>query len=355
MDGMRHGAPLLQEALIHDFEYNGFGGQSIIGVGGLGTGKTSLFLQMLQRVSHLDSDKFSKTDYLAFYKKRAKKEQQLLKNNYDPKEIPGMLPKLPCKEVPETVVYSGRNFDYWHNFLERRAWPGLTPKPLVLHLPEGEEFHFLVPFDDGVKDLIVDGIVRTYSSTHELIKNLQEGGINVWYPPSEYEVPRFILKSVKVSEKDIKSATRPNWMNFELVYELMNYGYRKHVTWYYDEIHDLLPPHAAGVEWWLIDWFVRKAEAELRRCHLSAWSTTHGCNLVDGRHMERAQWYIWTGRASPNKRYSIVTAGAVRRCCIGECIIEWKGEEFGKFFFEKLPYQLPKMRIIQGDIGKINL
>ena len=37
MDGMRHGAPLLQEALIHDFEYNGFGGQSIIGVGGLGT------------------------------------------------------------------------------------------------------------------------------------------------------------------------------------------------------------------------------------------------------------------------------------------------------------------------------
>lgn len=119
--GMIDGSPLMTECVIHDSEEAGFGGQSIMTVGDMGTGKTTLMLRILQRVSHLDSQSISKTEYLAVHKLRIKKEQNLLESGrqYSKAELNSLLPQMSCKEIPETVLYSGREFDYWHNFLEK--------------------------------------------------------------------------------------------------------------------------------------------------------------------------------------------------------------------------------------------
>lgn len=358
--GMLDGSPLMTECVIHDSEEVGFGGQSIMTVGDMGTGKTTLMMRILQRVSHLDSQSVSKAEYLAVHKLRIKKEQALLESgrHYTRAELNDQLPKLPCKEVPETILYTGREFDYWHNFLERNIWGEFkTPKPVLLHLPKGEEFHFIVPFQGKLRDLNTEGIHKEYRDVKDLLGNLQEGAINVWYPPAEFYFSSDILEDsdIKKAGERIEGAVNPAWMNFDLIYHCMQYRYHKFITWFADEIHSILPGSSADLEWHVLDWFSRKVDPELRRCHVSSIGTTHSCSLVDSRHMQRAQWYIWTGGAVPNKKYSSVVAGAALKGYAGHCIIERKGVKFGQFDYERLHGQLPKIRVIRGGLEKANI
>lgn len=358
--GMIDGSPLMTECVIHDSEEAGFGGQSIMTVGDMGTGKTTLMLRILQRVSHLDSQSISKTEYLAVHKLRIKKEQNLLESGrqYSKAELNSLLPQMPCKEIPETVLYSGREFDYWHNFLEKNIWSEFkNPKPLLLHLPKGEEFHFIVPFQGKLKDLNTEGICKEYQDTKELLGNLQEGAINVWYPPSKYSFSDDILEEPEIRKAGERATgnLNPKLMNFDLIYHCMQYRYQKHLTWFADEIHSIIPGTASDLEWHVLDWFSRSIDPELRRCHISSIGTTHSCSLVDARHMQRATWYIWTGGAAPNKKYSRVLDGAALKCYAGHCIIERKGVKFGQFDYDRLHGQLPKIRVIRGGLEKANI
>lgn len=357
MPGVQDGSHLIAEAVVHDFEESGFGGQGILAIGGRGTGKTTLCLQLMQRDSYLESDRVSKADYMAVYQKRKQKEARMLSEGYPLKDIAEALPKFPCKELPETVLYSGREYDYWHNFLEKDIWSHYeNPKPVRIHLPQGEEFHFIVEFGDGLRDLILDGVVKTYSDSRKLIANLLEGGINVFYPPKDFTFCPEIMENFtrrNISEKSL-ATKQLNWMNFELVYMLMQYRYKKHTTWFADEVHSLLPSMARDFEWHVIDWFSREVDPELRRCHISSFGSSHKCTNIDSRHMNIAEWYIWTGGANPDRRYSRVKY-ATNRCHAGRCIIERKGWRFGLFDYDRLGGQLPKIRAVRGGLDKIHL
>lgn len=356
--GIIDGTPLLTEAVLHDYEESGFGGQGILAIGGRGTGKTTLCLQLIQRDAYLESDRISKNEYMDIYWRRQRKEAKMLADGYHPKDIPDALPKFPCREIPETVVYSGREYDYWHNFLERDIWSHYeNPKPVRLHLPQGEEYHFVVEFADGLRDLILDGVVKPYSDTRQLIANLLEGGINIFYPPKDFSFCPEIMENFKtrnLSEKSL-STRHLNWMNFELVYMLMQYRYKRHTTWFTDEVHGLLPSMARDMEWHVIDWFAREVDPELRRCHISSFGSSHKCTNIDSRHMNIAEWYLWTGGSAPDKRYSMLKPGTVSRCSAGRCIIERKGWKFGIFDYDRLNGQLPKIRAVRGGLDKINL
>lgn len=357
---MYDGSPLMTNCVIHDHEDAGFGAQSIMTIGDMGTGKTTLMQRILQRVTHLDSANVSKNDYLSFFKSRQRKERRLLdEGGLTLRQIGERLPKLPCKEVPETVIYSAREFDYWHNFLEKRIWQNEfpEPKPVYLHLPRGEEFHFIVPFAGSLKDMDISGFSATYKDSKELISHIKEGAINVFYPPAEYYFPSDILEEseIKKGGSDIEGSVNPKWLNFDLLYHCMQYRYQKFVTFFVDEIHSLIPGVSAGLEWHVLDWFSRYIDPELRRCHISLMGTTHSCTLVDPRHLQRATWFVWTGGAVPHKKYSIVTAPAALRCNAGRCIIERKGAEFGEFYYDRLTGQLPKLRAIRGGLDKASI
>lgn len=356
---MIDGSPYMTDCVIHDHEFSGFGAQSVMCIGDMGTGKTTLMQRILQRVSYLSSKTISKNDYLAAFAYRQKREKQLLDTgNYTHTEIGEKLPKMPCNEIPETVLYTGREFDYWHNFLEKRLWTGFeNPKPLCIHLPKGEEFHFVVPFGDSLKDMETSGFSKEYKDTKDLLRNIKEGAINVWYPPSEYYFSDEMLEEseIKKAGKQIYDAVNPKWMNFDLIYRCMQYRYQKHITCFIDEIHSLLPGVSADLEWHVLDWFARYVDPELRRCHISLLGTSHSCTLVDPRHMQRATWYIWTGGAPPAKKYSIVTPKAALSCKAGRCIIERKGLKFGLFNYDRLSGQLPKLRAIRGGLDKAEL
>lgn len=356
--GIIDGSSLLAESLIHDFEEIGFGGQGLMGIGGRGTGKTTYMQRHIQRVSHLDSDRVSKTEYMDVYYRRKRKEAKMLSAGYAPEDIPDALPKFPCKEVPETVVYYGREFDYWHNFLETRIWEEYpNPKPVRIHLPQGEEFHFVVQFGDGLRDLILDGRVKPYSDTRGLIKNLLEGGINVFYPPKDFSFEPEIMENFcrrNLSDKSIETK-QLNWLNFELIYYLMQYRFKKHTSWFCDEVHSLIPSTARDMEWHVLDWFGREVDPELRRCHISSIGNTHRCTNVDRKHMNIQEWFVWTGGAEPDRSYSMVRRPAVARCGAGRCILEKKGWKFGMVDYEKLNGQLPKIRVVRGGIDKIQL
>lgn len=358
--GIIDGSNMVAEMFVHDFEDTGFGAQGVIGIGGRGTGKTTFALRGLQRASHLESDRVTKADYMAIYHRRKRKEAKMLQQGYHPKDIPELLPKFPCKEVPETVLYSGRAYDYWHNFLEKNIWQDdfETPKPVRLHLPQGEEFHFVVEFADGLKDLILDGIVSTYSDSKSLIKNIKEGAINVFYPPHNFSFSPEIMENFKrrnLADKTL-DVKHNNWLNFELVYYLMQYRFKRHITWYVDEVHSLIPSMARDFEWHVMDWFSREIDPELRRCHISSFGNAHKCTNVDSRHMNIAEWYVWTGGAQPDKRYSMIKSQAtVARCRAGRCIVERKGFGFGIFDYDRLEGQLPKIRVVNGDLKQIKL
>lgn len=356
--GIISGAPLVAEAIIHDYEDTGFGAQGILAVGARGTGKTTLLERCLQRSSYLEDDRISKSDYLDIYWKRQNKEAKMLQQGYDPKDIPDALPKFPCREIPETVLYAGREFDYWHNFLERPIWEEFeNPKPVRILLPQGEEFHFVVGFADGLRDLILDGIVCEYSDSRDLIRKLKEGAINVWYPPKDYTFPTEIMENFKqrnLSEKSLM-VKHSNWMNFDLLYQLMHYRYKKHISWFVDEVHGLIPSMARDTEWHVIDWFSREIDPELRRCHISSFGSTHKSTNIDSRHMNIQEWYLWTGGSNPDKRYSRVVPAAVQNCKAGRCIIEKKGFKFGLYDYDRLEGQLPKIRTVRGGLDEISL
>ena len=215
----------------------------------------------------------------------------------------------------------------------------------------------MVEFADGLRDLILDGVVRTYSDTRQLIANLLEGGINIFYPPKDFAFCPEIMENFKtrnLSEKSL-STRHLNWMNFELVYMLMQYRYKRHTTWFTDEVHGLLPSMARDMEWHVIDWFAREVDPELRRCHISSFGSSHKCTNIDSRHMNIAEWYLWTGGSAPDKRYSMLKQGTVSRCSAGRCIIERKGWKFGIFDYDRLNGQLPKIRAVRGGLDKINL
>ena len=347
---VREGSALMQEAVIHDYENAGYGGQSILSIGGMGTGKTTLNLEMIQRVTHLDSPFISKKDYLKAYEERLIIEAKYLKRHYSPEHIADLLPKLPCDEVPETVLYSGREFDYWHVFLNRESWPNFKPKPVRLHLPAGEDFHFRVPFgENDIREMRVDDIVTYYKDSRQLIKHILEGGINVWYPPMDYPTPDNILDDMDLTKftGQKKLFMRPAWMNFELIYTLMKYGYQKHITYFIDEIHEVLPANPSGIHWNLCEWYSRKVSTELRRCHVSLFGTCHGLEMVDYRLPERTYWYIWTGMAFPKPKYSRVYSGVVQNLTTGTCVIERRKVQFGIHCYDRIPNQSPKMTVIR--------
>lgn len=147
-----------------------------------------------------------------------------------------------------------------------------------------------------------------------------------------------------------------NWQNFELLYYLMQYHSKKHVTWFCDEVHSLIPSMTRDFEWHVTNWFSKTIDPELRRCHISSIGAAHRCTNVDSRHMNIAEWYIWTGGAQPDKRYSMIKSpSTVQNCHAGRCIVERKGFGFGFFDYDRLVGQLPKISVVQGDINKIKL
>ena len=72
--GIISGAPLIAEAIIHDWEETGFGAQGMLALGNRGTGKTTIMQRMLQRSSYLESSHISKTEYLETYWRRQRRE-----------------------------------------------------------------------------------------------------------------------------------------------------------------------------------------------------------------------------------------------------------------------------------------
>lgn len=350
---MMEGNSLLQQMVITDYENVGIGSETILAVGAMGTGKTTLGLKIIQRMTYLESKRISKNDYIEAYNDRVQYEEELIKRHYSKEEILAKLPQLPCKEIPKTILYSGREFDYWHVFLSSPSWH-VPPKPVRLHLPAGNDFKFIVPFGEkGIpRELLVDDIVCQYHTTEELVNNLLEGGINVWYPPLTYKTPDSILHDMDLSKftgksKSPKYQMKPIYMNFELIYALMKYRYDKHCGYYIDEMHNLLPLRPSGIHWHLVEWYCNNVSTELRRCHISLYGTCHGVDMVEPRVVGRTHWLLWTGGAFPNTRFSRVRPNAVQQCRAGLAIIEKKKDKFGLYGYSRIPYQPPKMRVIQ--------
>ena len=349
---MLDGTLLMRDMLIHDNENCGFGGQNILTIGSMGTGKTTLFLLYVQRAAHLDDPGIPKWEYLQQHDLRLQREAELLQK-YSPAHVQNMLPPMPCGEIPETVIYAGREFDYWHVFLAKECWPYLRQKPVVLHLPkkDAKTFKFVVSFNGVQHALVVDDIVKVYSSTADLVSHLVEGAINVWYPPLEYALSAEILGSIDTSKFSAKTKAfaRREWMNFELLLELMKRGYDRHYTYFVDEIERLLPLRPNAIHWHLCEFYATRIATELRRCQISLVATCHGTELVDHRLIDRAHWLIWTGGAFPKSaKDSTVVPQAIRRCKAGNCIIEERNKRYGRYIYDKIPYQPGKMRVIGG-------
>lgn len=333
------GAKLWQELHYHDDGILDKGGESCGVVGKMGTGKSTILLQLAQLAR-----------YIPDYSKR-----QLVAELMSGAKI------TDYTTYPETVIWRGRVNDYWNCLIPKnwdRSFPNaiFNPKPLSLFVHEDDDLEFFHS-DYGGVEYSVPYLpkIQTYYNADDMISKIREGHINVIYEPQTYIIDKSLIKKLKARTLEesettskrpraaFKDPSPPIWW-FEFIGKLIINKPVNFLTLILDEFHQIAAARSEKQMWKLIDIFANSF-VDLRRNNITVIFATHQTSFVDWRIYDRLAKWIWLPGAAPTPKQSMVYIPVIAKQKLGEMIIEERLSEFGSVQFSRIPRQPPLLRV----------
>lgn len=344
------GKEIWDEMLIHDDGQLGFGGTRTFGIGGQGSGKTTLETKFARLSYYIDG--MSKKDFSAS-----------IKDIEDPGD---WVDEFGSKVHPETTLWRGREFDSWNVLVPgifQRCYPKEAVKPLRVHMYKGSNLEFCEQnFDTGDVDVIKHLDVKEYGNVKEIYDNIVENGNNIIYPPMKHYMSARLKDSINtkrnLSIKDRRFMHPEGQYLVErdvFLFEIFEYLYRVNVDgkrrrWFtaiIDESHDLFRANAPDIYYWIIECMV-DVLIDTRKHNLSLACMTHALNLIDYRILERASNFLWLRGSKPSAAYSVVDSRLVNKLNTGEGVDESRmNGEIGGFLFNRIPNNVSRL-VVKG-------
>jgi hypothetical protein len=338
------------QILLHDDGLLGYGGTRTFGVGGQGSGKTTLNTKFARLSYYIDG--MNKNDFI--------KQSHNLSDDYE-------LRAFFNKHVhPETVLWRGREFDSWNVLVPsvfKTCYPNEQCKPLKVHIHSKSELEFYQQNTDTLELVPIEGIdIARYSNIAELYKNIVEGGNNIIYPPTKHFMSARLKDAIN-TKRNLNKNDRKYMLPEDdylverdvFLFEIFEYLYRANLEsekkkWFtsiIDESHDLFRANAPDVYYWIIECMV-DVLVDTRKHNLSMCCMTHALNLIDYRILERASHFIWLRGAKPTSSYSTVDVRLVKKLLPGQGVNEsCMDGKIGGFEFDRVPNNLSRL-IVKG-------
>jgi hypothetical protein len=351
------GEKIWDQMLIHDDGMLGFGGTRTLGVGGQGSGKTTLNTKFARKSFYIEG--INKNDFV---------------KGWDAEHPDEWLEQYAKNIHPETVLWRGREFDSWNTLVPHiytKCYPEESfIKPLRVHVYRGNKLTFYEQNSKTSKFHEIKNLeIAYYQKISELYDNILEGGNNIIYPPAKhYLSPRLkeILNTKQnLNRKDHKYLDPENDYLVErdiFLFELFEYIFRSNLQgserkWYtviVDESHDLLRSNSPGLYYWIIDWFV-DILVDTRRWNLSLVCMTHGLTLIDWRILERFSHFLWLRGCRPSASYSQVDPRVVRKLQMGQGVNESISDgSIGAFEYNRIPNNVSRL-VVGGMVEQKQL
>jgi hypothetical protein len=353
------GKAIWDEILVHDDGQLGYGGTRTFGIGGQGSGKTTLNTKFARLSYYIDG--MSKRDFL--------------RSVADMDSADDWVSEFGCRIHPETILWRGREFDSWNVLVPsnyRLSYPNEEVKPLRVHVYKHTDLEFCEQnFDTG--DITpIDGLdVMKYTNIKELYDNIINGGNNIVYPPLKHYMSARLKDSINTKRNLSKKDRR--YMHPEgeylverdvFLFEIFEYLYRtntdgKRRRWFtsiIDESHDLFRSNAPDIYYWIIECMV-DVLIDTRKHNLSLACMTHALNLIDYRILERASNFLWLRGSKPSASYSVVDARLINKLEPGQGVNESRMEgRIGGFEFNRIPNNVSRL-LVKGmnSIEDINV
>lgn len=338
------------QILLHDDGMLGYGGTRTVGVGGQGSGKTTLNTKFARLSYYIEG--LNKNDFFA-----------LCKETSDESEVRNLFRKY---VRPETTLWRGREFDSWNVLVPsvfETCYPDEICKPLRVHIHKKSELEFHQQNQDTLEIEAITGLdVRKYTSIAELYSNLIIGGNNIIYPPTKHFMSNRLKDAINtkrnMAQTDRRYLSRDVDYLIErdvFLFEIFEYLYRANVEserkhWFtaiIDESHDLFRANAPDIYYWIIECMV-DVLVDTRKHNLSLACMTHALNLIDYRILERASHFIWLRGAKPTGSYSMVDTRLIKKLLPGQGVNEsCMDGKIGGFTFGRVPNNLSRL-IVKG-------
>lgn len=340
MAAIKNGFDEYIRCCIHDLEIKGgHGGTRTMIQGDLGTGKTTLNNQSIMKFGWLAQA--NKRDYL-----------ESLKGG-----------KAIDKLQPETIISRGRKKDYWNLFMPdnfRRAFGKHAHlRPLRVFVWHKDDITFYEQQeDDSVRTLEPE--TYRYESITDLYQHLIIGGINIVYPPNDYELSDLLKKRIndlmmksKEGRKYLQENQKISVPSVAFWYDLFYFfisdveevkeqipGLKiiKSVVFVFDEAHQIFPSGASKPLWYLVDNFAEDEIIETRRINVSIWADCHDYRFIYWKILGRFNYFVFLrgARSMIKQRLSKVEQYVIDNLPIGKFIIEEKSGKFGICDFDRI-------------------
>lgn len=326
------------ETLLHDDGVDFFGGETLLLLGDLGGGKTTLLMHIAQWSRYIEE--INKNVYVNAVLYHQSKNEKM------PAGYP--VPK------PETVIIRGGKHDNWSAVLPEyynKNYP--YKKKCFLYVHENDNIKFWHLKNGKKTRIFYLPEIKKYSDANQL-KNLigfNPGAIHIVYEPSNYRLNlefwlRFrgksletVTKAEKERLKDMPVAPVIFWFEFfETLLRERDFG---HVTVEIDEAHQMCPAGARGDRWHLNEWFINNAVIKGRKNNLTLILATQQQSQLDYRLIvPLANTVYLKGAHIPKSsmiRYKAITGGLKP----GLGLIEKRNDRFGPITFPRLEKQPP--------------
>lgn len=345
LKAVKNGAEEYMRCCTHDLETKGgHGGTRTIIQGDLGTGKTTLNNSSLLKFIWLP--RVNKRDYFEGIKKG----------------------KLIDKPHPETVISRGRKKDYWNLFMPdnfRKSFGKNAPlRPMKVFVWHEDDIVF---YEQQENDDGSDGEIKTlkpdlhkYTSISDLYQNIIIGGINIVYPPNDYQLSELLKKRMndmmmksKEGRKYLQENQKISVPSVAFWYDLFYFfisdveevketipGLKiiKSVVFVFDEAHQIFPSGASKPLWYLVDNFAEDEIIETRRINVSIWADCHDYRFIYWKILGRFNYFIFLrgARSMIKQRLSKIQQTLIDQLPIGTFLIEEKSGQFGKNDFDRI-------------------
>lgn len=337
LKAVRSGEQEYLRACIHDFETKGgHGGTRTILQGDLGTGKTTLNNQSLMKFAYLKN--ISKRDLM----------------NGEPDQLHA-----------ETIISRGRKKDYWNLFMPdnfHKSFGKNAPlRPMRVFVHKDDDIVFYEQSDDEeqtVRTLHPD--TYKYTDITDLYQHIIEGGINIVYPPNDYQLSDLLKKRINdlmmrskegrrylAENQSVSVPSVAFWYDMfyffisdveEVKEKIPGLRIIKSVVFIFDEAHQIFPAGASKPLWYLVDNFAEDEIIETRRINVSIWADVHDYRFVYWKILGRFNYFVFLSgaRSMEKQRLSKIQQSLIDQLPIGTFLIEEKGKGFGKVDFDKI-------------------
>lgn len=335
------GSKIWLNLLYHDDGVNYIGGENCCVIGKMGSGKSTLVIQMAEFVRCIPDH--SREEYINHIFNVEGKEY------FDEP-----------KGYGETVLWRGRKYDYWNCLIPKnwkKSFPNYAfePKPVVLHIHEDDDLKFHHKIGTEVFEVPNMPEIRRYKGADDLFDHIEQGAINAVYEPQAYVLHPSLVRKLKAKKMDPKVSDDENigeyiyvpppvfW--FEFVERILEKKGNEFYSIIMDEFHQVCPANPVGDMWHLIDWF-SNSFMDIRKNNVSLFISTHQHSLVDWRILDRTGHFIWLPGSKISRSNSMIyNPNLVTRLTKGQGLIERRMDRFGLFNFSRINKQPPLVRV----------